>query len=671
MKESSCSLINFLKKSNILPHDAVIPDSTDPTRFLSETHIVNEDSIVDALSSKLGFPIFVITKPDLTRLNLLFDAHMITAIPLQKWVDHTAIPVEIRDGQLSIAVTNPFDVEWKNSLEFQFGNKVTVFVAKDSHIRAVLASRQNKTFDIELPDFSSQPQQKDETDIVQTDPGAAPVIKVVDKIFSQAVEKGASDIHITPDTEQTEIKVRVDGIMQPLFTVPKGLHLAMCSRIKLLATLDITEKRRPQDGRIKLKTAFGTKDLRISTVPTGNGENIVIRILGTELSASDFSSLGMSEDVSQQFTRALSGSSKVFLVTGPTGSGKSSTLYSALKYKHDGTNNIITVEDPVEYKIHGITQIQVNSKVELGFAEGLRSVLRQDPDVIMVGEIRDGETAKIAMQSAQTGHLVLSTLHTNSAAAAITRLEDLSVPRYIIATSLGGIVAQRLVRRRCSCDGKDKSCENCGGTGFKGRVALYSFLEITDDIREAIHHGASEKEIENLARKKGFLSLHEAGNRLIEQGITTEEELVRVLGPREESVEKPKPSPGIQRTKLLLIEDDPDTRWIMSQVFREQLYDVIEAEDGVDGVKKVYETEPDIIVSDLMMPKMSGLDVVQRLRADSNTKDIPILILTAAGTEENELQSFGHGVNDFVSKGSDVKILLARVQRLLSQIHHS
>lgn len=669
MKESSSSLINFLKKSHIISQDEIIPDSSDPIVFLTETHVTKEEIIIEALSSKLGIPTFLITKPELSRLNLLFDAHLITEIPIQKWVDHMAIPIEIKEGKLSIAVANPFDVEWKNSLEFQLGVMVSIFIARGSHIRAVLASRENKTFNIELPDFTTNPEQKDETDIVHTDPAAAPVIKIVDKLFSQSVEKGASDIHVTPDTDHTDIKVRIDGIMQPLFSVPKGLHLAMCSRIKLLASLDITEKRRPQDGRIKLKTAFGTKDLRISTVPTGNGENIVIRILGTELASTDFSSLGMSKEITEHFIRALSGSSKVLLVTGPTGSGKSSTLYAALNYKHDGTHNIITVEDPVEYKIHGITQIQVNSKVELGFAEGLRSVLRQDPDVIMVGEIRDGETAKIAMQSAQTGHLVLSTLHTNSAAAAITRLEDLSVPRYIISTSLGGIIAQRLVRKLCPCLGKEKSCENCNGKGYKGRTAIYSFLEINDEIREAIHNGASEKEIENLARKKGYTSLHEAGEKLLEQGITSEEELLRVLGPSEEFIQKSKPSPGIQRTKLLLIEDDPDTRWIMSQVFREQLYDVIEAEDGVEGVRKVYESEPDIIVSDLMMPKMSGLDVVQRLKADAKTRDIPILMLTAAGTEENELQSFGHGVSDFVSKGSDVKVLIARVQRLLSQIH--
>lgn len=651
-------LLKFLEKEGLL---------TKSVEELPENlrEVCDDNLLAKKLSEKLRVPLFTISKSLLPSLVLLFDSVKFSEVPLSKWVEAGSFPVEASEKRVCVAVFNPFDLEWKNFLEFEIGSRIETVIASYSHVKAVLAARDRSDFDFELPDETKTEVIKEEAPVDAKGHEAAPIVKLVDKILRESIERHASDIHISPEQDGSPVRIRVDGLLQLLLTIPSGFHPAVVSRIKLLGGMDIAEKRRPQDGRLRIKAGETTKDLRLSTVPTQYGENLVIRVLGGEFQSITFDSLGMPEEIQVRLKKILSGTSRVILVTGPTGSGKSSTLYAALQYKNDGTHNIITIEDPVEYRIQGITQIQVNSKVELGFADGLRSVLRQDPDVIMIGEIRDGETATIAMQSAQTGHLVLSTLHTNSAPAAITRLIDMGVPGFVVAASLGGILAQRLVRKLCTCN-KATECDQCHGTGFAGRTAVYSVLEITDEIRDAIHNNLPENEIEKLARSLGYISLQEAGEEILRRGITTKEEILRVLGDLPRLELKNEAKTGLKKTKLLLVEDDPDTRWIMSEVFKEQLFEVKTAENGVDGIQKVYEEIPDIIVADLMMPKMSGLELVQRLKSDPRTNKIPVLILTAAGSEENEMTSFGHGVDDFVAKGSDVKILLARVQRLVS-----
>lgn len=652
-------LLKFIEKEGLLNQSV--------SELPSDLRVVCDDSkLAKKLSEKLGLTLFSISRELLPSIVLLFDSVKFSEIPIKRWIDAGSFPVEASEKRVCVAVYNPFDLEWKNFLEFEIGCRVDVVIAPYSQVRAVLAARDRSDFNFELPDETKTEIIKEEAPVDSNNHEAAPIVKLVDKILRESIERHASDIHISPEQDGSPVRIRVDGLLQLLLTIPPGFHPAVVSRIKLLGGMDIAEKRRPQDGRLRIKAGEIMKDLRLSTVPTQYGENLVIRVLGGEFQSINFDSLGMPAEVQARLKKMLSGTSRVVLVTGPTGSGKSSTLYAALQYKNDGSHNIITIEDPVEYRLQGITQIQVNSKVELGFAEGLRSVLRQDPDVIMVGEIRDGETATIAMQSAQTGHLVLSTLHTNSAPAAITRLIDMGVPGFVVAASVGGILAQRLVRKLCTCN-KPSDCDLCHGTGYAGRTAVYSVLEITDQIRDAIHNNVPEHEIERLARAEGYISLQEAGAELLKNGVTSKEEILRVLGdlPKLEAKEEVLKK-SLKKTKLLLVEDDPDTRWIMTEVFKEQLFDVTTADNGLQGVERVYEDQPDVIVADLMMPKMSGLELVQKLKSDPRTNKIPILILTAAGSDENEISSFGHGVDDFVSKGSDIKILLARVQRLVS-----
>ncbi len=363
----------------------------------------------------------------------------------------------------------------------------------------------------------------------------APVIRMINALLTQALREGASDIHIEPFEQISVVRFRVDGALRDVIRPKKAIHASLVSRIKIMAQLDIAEKRLPQDGRITLRIGGKPVDVRVSTLPTGHGERAVLRLLDKEAGKLDLRHLGMSHDVLIQFDQLIAQPHGIVLVTGPTGSGKTTTLYAALSRVNSGTTNILTVEDPIEYELGGIGQTQVNAKIDMTFAKALRAILRQDPDVIMIGEIRDLETAQIAVQASLTGHLVLATLHTNDAAAAVTRLLDMGIEPFLLSSSLLGVVAQRLVRKLCShCkvehEGVWKSvgCEHCGHTGYQGRVGVYELLLTTEAISAQIHHEASEAEIRIAAHKDGMKSMREDGQRWLESGVTTKEELMRV-----------------------------------------------------------------------------------------------------------------------------------------------
>ncbi|HTD02355.1 type II secretion system ATPase GspE [Undibacterium sp.] len=363
----------------------------------------------------------------------------------------------------------------------------------------------------------------------------APVIRMINALLTQALREGASDIHIEPFEQISIVRFRVDGSLRDIVRPKKAVHASLISRIKIMAQLDIAEKRLPQDGRITLRIGGRPVDVRVSTLPTGHGERAVLRLLDKEAGRMDLSSLGMSDQVLPQFDKLISQPHGIVLVTGPTGSGKTTTLYAALSRVNAGTTNILTVEDPIEYELAGVGQTQVNPRIEMTFAKALRAILRQDPDVIMIGEIRDLETAQIAVQASLTGHLVLATLHTNDAAAAVTRLLDMGIEPFLLSSSLLGVVAQRLVRKLCShCKRFDGQawhavgCEHCGQTGYQGRVGVYELLLTTDEIRAQIHHQAAEAEIRAVAQRDGMATMREDGERWLQAGITTPEELLRV-----------------------------------------------------------------------------------------------------------------------------------------------
>ena len=369
----------------------------------------------------------------------------------------------------------------------------------------------------------------------------APIIRMLNALLTQAAKDGASDIHIEPYERSSSVRFRVDGTLREVVQPNKALHAALISRLKIMAELDIAEKRLPQDGRISLRIGGKAIDVRVSTLPSAHGERAVLRLLDKSESKFTLEGLGMDGAVLNAFDDLVHQPHGIVLVTGPTGSGKTTTLYASLGRLDTATTNILTVEDPVEYELPGIGQTQVNAKIDLTFAKALRAILRQDPDVIMIGEIRDFETAQIAIQASLTGHLVLATLHTNDAPSAVTRLIDMGVEPFLLSSSLLGVQAQRLVRKLCThCkkpgepgpDGRPRwvavGCPECGGSGYKGRTGVYELMTVDPAVQALIHNQAAESEIVEAARRNGLRSMREDGERLVAQGITSLEEVLRV-----------------------------------------------------------------------------------------------------------------------------------------------
>jgi general secretion pathway protein E len=355
----------------------------------------------------------------------------------------------------------------------------------------------------------------------------APIIRMLNALLTQAARDGASDIHIEPYERHSSVRFRIDGSLREVVQPNRALHAALISRLKIMAELDIAEKRLPQDGRISLRLGSKAVDVRVSTLPSAHGERAVLRLLDKSEARLTLEAVGMQGRVLQQVEQLIGQPHGILLVTGPTGSGKTTSLYAALQRLDAAHNNIMTVEDPIEYELSGVGQTQVNSKIDLTFAKALRAILRQDPDVIMIGEIRDFETAQIAIQASLTGHLVLATLHTNDAASAVTRLTDMGVEPFLLSSSLLGVLAQRLVRQRCkACAGA--GCEACGQTGYAGRTGIFELLVASDEIRAQIHQGAAESELRATALRQGMVLMRDDGQRLVDAGITTTEELLRV-----------------------------------------------------------------------------------------------------------------------------------------------
>ncbi len=408
---------------------------------------------------------------------------------------------------------------------------VELYQQGGEHVQRVMAELGNEA------DFYALAEElPEQDDLLESDDGA-PIIRLINAMLGEAIKEGASDIHIETFERSLSIRFRVDGVLREVLQPQRRLAALLVSRIKVMARLDIAEKRVPQDGRISLRLGGRAIDVRVSTLPVNHGERVVLRLLDKNSVRLDLSSLGMTGELRAQMERLLAQPHGILLVTGPTGAGKSTTLYAALSELNSKERNILTVEDPVEYDLPGIGQTQVNSKVDMTFARGLRAILRQDPDVVMVGEIRDAETAAIAVQASLTGHLVLSTLHTNSAAGAVTRLRDMGVEPFLLATSLTGVLAQRLVRLLCThCrrpqEREDRrviyrpvGCERCNFTGYRGRTAIYELLKVDDALRSAIQHEAGELE---LAQHLCGDTLYQNGLAQVYAGVTSLEEVTRV-----------------------------------------------------------------------------------------------------------------------------------------------
>ncbi|MFC1508156.1 type II secretion system ATPase GspE [Candidatus Omnitrophota bacterium] len=520
------------------------------SKLLLRSAIVNEDDYALALSEILEVPYV-----DLN--NYLVDAGIIKLIPESVARKHKAVPIFKIGTTLTVAMVDPKDIiaiddlasRAKCEIEPVLSSQTSILNTIDQYY-GVTGSVDDVLKDIDKDIKKKGPQAELDSSKLAEMAEDAPVIKLVNLIIMQAVKDRASDIHIEPEESVLKVRFRVDGVLHEMFSPPKHLESALLSRIKILANIDISEKRKPQDGRFNIKVENRNVDLRISTFPTIYGENIVIRILDKGTVLVDLDKLGFSKDMQKQFKTLIKRPHGILLVTGPTGSGKTTTLYSALSAIDSEEKNIITVEDPVEYHLGRIRQSQVNPKAGLTFASGLRSILRQDPDIIMVGEVRDKETAEIAVQAALTGHLVFSTLHTNDATGALARLMDMGMEPFLISNSVIGILAQRLVRVICEkCKEpykpgeeilkglriidkvkelfKGKGCKSCKNTGYKGRIGIFEFLVVSEDIRKLIVGKASNDLIKKKAIEMGMKTLREDGLDKVLKGITTADEVIK------------------------------------------------------------------------------------------------------------------------------------------------
>ncbi|CAN5270962.1 type II secretion system ATPase GspE [soil metagenome] len=413
----------------------------------------------------------------------------------------------------------------------QLAQRISAAYAQgESNAAAVVSEVQNDA------DLSRMMQELPAVEDLLASAGDAPIIRMLNALLTQAARDGASDIHIEPYERTSSVRFRIDGTLREVVQPNRALHAALISRLKIMADLDISEKRLPQDGRISLRIGTRAVDVRVSTLPSAHGERAVLRLLDKTESKLTLESVGMQGDTLARFEKLIGQPHGIILVTGPTGSGKTTTLYSALSRLDSSSSNIMTVEDPIEYELSGVGQTQVNAKIELTFAKALRAILRQDPDVIMIGEIRDFETAQIAIQASLTGHLVLATLHTNDSVSAITRLTDMGVEPFLLSSSLLGVLAQRLVRRLCPvCAAASPiggmepvGCDACGQTGYQGRTGIFELLVADDAVQSLIHSRAPESQILATAERGGLRSMREDGERLVEAGVTSRAELLRV-----------------------------------------------------------------------------------------------------------------------------------------------
>jgi type IV pilus assembly protein PilB len=699
-------------------------------QMIIEKEWAREEDICLALSKQLNIPYVKLSELEIPK-------EVVETIAQKQAQRKLVFPYRKTGRRLRLAMANPLDYGTIDDLKFRTGLDISVAVTTEQEIREAIENYHTDDFDFDLfanvvpsaevevlPEEREDDSEYDVDELIRQSE-IAPIVRLTNAILADAIKLAASDIHVEPQEKEVMVRYRIDGMMKTIFKVGIPVLAPLVSRIKIIADMDIAVKRRPQDGRTKLKVGNKQYDMRISTLPTIFGEKVVIRILDQSKAFINLDELGFGPKELEVYGSLLSRPQGIVLVTGPTGSGKSTTLYASLNRLMSEVINIVTVEDPVEYQLPGINQVQVNERAGITFATGLRSILRQDPNVVMVGEIRDGETANISFQAANTGHLVLSTLHTNDAASAVMRLVDLGVDPFVIASSLLCVLAQRLVRKNCphclitepveeavlarlglagdndtrSKIKKGQGCEACQFTGYMGRLGIYELLTVDESIRKLIVKGASDTEIAENVRKRGIKDLHGDGLEKLLQGRTTLDEIMRVAPPPErdsrqidvvpevmavpkESVAAPAEEiakeiaggagadiviePAREQPRILAVDDDPFIRKMLEKVLTEAKFDVVLASDGEEALERVYRSMPDLIISDVVMPKLDGLSLVKKLKGHLQTSMIPVILLTSRDEVESEVAGFEAGADDYIPKPIVANRLLARINRIMS-----
>lgn len=679
--------------------------------ILIEMGYIDEDTLVKAVSKVFNIEIVNLSEQPV-------DPEILKLLPYDNAKKYGAFPLNKQDGKLVVAMSNPQDIIAVENIHEITGEVIKPVLCKKSEVNKCIEEYyllDDHIYDL-LKNINEDASIGRSGEIIMhQDMGSAdvlkdensPVIRLVHLIILDAVKLRASDIHIEPYETYTAIRYRVDGYLKQIMKVPVKMHSSLGVRIKVLADLDIAEIRKPQDGRSRVTINNQFIDLRISTVPTFHGEKIVIRLLDTKAAKKTLDDIGFDKEELAVFKELINKPQGIILVTGPTGSGKTSTIYAALDYVKSETKNIITIEDPIEYLIEGVNQIQVNRAKDVTFANGLRSILRQDPNVILIGEIRDSETAEIAFRSSLTGHLVFSTLHTNDAVSSIVRLKDIGLEPYLIGSSILVILAQRLVRVICpKCKKeyepeerlkkkfdqylnkysvktfyKGEGCEKCSFSGFKGRTALYEMLVLNDKLRQMIAENAQESDIVKEAVCVGMRFLAESGAIKVKNGLTTLNEVEFVCNVQEEAHEIPldvMPSEAEllptdeksvqsqgEKETVLIVDDEKDIRQILSLRLTKAGFHVIQAENGAEAIEKAIKEKPHLIIMDVMMPKMDGFEATRALRSGLETANVPLIMLTAKKEKACELEGLRIGADDYITKPFDHEKLVSRVRVLL------
>jgi type II secretory ATPase GspE/PulE/Tfp pilus assembly ATPase PilB-like protein/CheY-like chemotaxis protein len=696
--------------------------------------IATDAEIIEKLSHRFRLKVADTSKVDLAVRD---------GVPEQLARRYHVLPLRLTDSFLELGTANPFDLDAEKALAFATAREIRLFLLSPSKISEKLDEmyRSDKAIDKLLEGMGDQEvlttlrdsPPPEELNISEADASQKPVVRLVDMIISEGILSRASDIHVEPEEGGVAVRYRIDGVLRQVMKIPRQAGLPLISRIKIMSSLDIADRLRPQDGRARVAVNGQPIDLRVSTLPAQLGEKVVIRILDSRATVKSLDTLGLNPGEAEAIKRLLENHEGILLVTGPTGSGKTTTLYSAInQIKSEGVN-IVTVEDPVEYRMQGIVQVQVQEKAGLTFAAALRSILRQDPNVVLIGEIRDKETAQIAVQASLTGHLVLSTLHTNDAANAVTRLVDIGVESYKIAASLRGVVAQRLMRKLCpTCKEvwmeapperlrrwiptgtplyRAAGCPDCAMTGYRGRFSILEILTMTAELERLIAAGEAADRIAEAAQRGGMKSLWDSGLAHVVRGESTLDELTRVVDIPAEAEAPPHPSPGARRksapgtvggaheppavaapvsthfdlleehapparrsgphgqpaSKVLLVDDEDSLRKVMRDLLERDGYVVTEARDGVQALDQVDRVGPDIIVLDLNLPGLDGYGVLSHLRSRPATANIPVIVLTAKGDEDNEVRVFELGADDFLTKPFRARALSARLEAVLGR----
>ncbi len=702
--------------------------------------IATDAQIIEKLCHRFRLKVADPSKIDPTARN---------GVPEQLARRYHVLPLRLTDSFLELGTANPFDLDAEKALAFATAREIRLFLLAPSKISEKLDEMYkpetaiNKLLegmsDAEVLTTLPDAPHPEELNISEADASQKPVVRLVDMIISEGILSRASDIHVEPEEGGVAVRYRIDGVLRQVMKIPRQAGLPLISRIKIMSSLDIADRLRPQDGRARVAVNGQPIDLRVSTLPAQLGEKVVIRILDSRATVKSLDTLGLNPGEADAIKRLLENHEGILLVTGPTGSGKTTTLYSAInQIKSEGVN-IVTVEDPVEYRMQGIVQVQVQEKAGLTFAAALRSILRQDPNVVLVGEIRDKETAQIAVQASLTGHLVLSTLHTNDASNAVTRLVDIGVEAYKIAASLRGVVAQRLMRKLClTCKEvwmeapperlrrwipkgtplyRAAGCPDCAMTGYRGRFSILEILTMTPELERRIAAGEAADRIAEAARRGGMKSLWDSGLAHVTRGESTLDELTRVVdipsdeaapgGPEKRTdalrfppgpgavtvrsfpepavaapvsthfdlLEEPAPPAETRRSgahgqpasKVLLVDDEDSLRKVMRDLLERDGYIVTEARDGVQALDQVDRVGPDIIVLDLNLPGLDGYGVLSHLRSRPATANIPVIVLTAKGDEDNEVRVFELGADDFLTKPFRARALSARLEAVLGR----